>query len=109
MKLAYDTVLWNGNRSRVWVDGNQVISQDLMSARNVQSILDTNAERRAMGPNRKAHGRLVASVPNVIHNEWKKEWREKYADKWEWMTFVAMKLNSRDYSYLRTTDMNVKA
>lgn len=99
----------NGTETIIRFDDDELISTDVMSGRNVQSILDTNAAFRAQGrrPNKNAHGRLAASIPIPVYTEWRKQWREKYRDDWTWKTFLTMKLNSRDYSHLKTNEMNV--
>ena len=97
----------NGTYTKLTFEGTEMISQDIMPGKSVQSILDTNAEKRALGrkPNSSAHGRLAASIPIPLYHEWKKQWRETYRQDWTWKTFLTMKINSRDYSYLKTNEM----
>lgn len=63
-------------------------------------ILDECAKLR--GLHQKQHGafRLAAKVPILTHEMWKQEWH-KVKDKWTWPTFLAMKLNSREFANLR--------
>lgn len=51
--------------------------------------------------NRKAFGQVAARVPTLLYWRWREEWEKKHADKWEWKTYFAMKLNSGDYAKLR--------
>ena len=64
-------------------------------------ILDECAKLRALRQRKTGAFQLAAKVPINTHAQWKKEWREKYKDTWTWQTFLAMKLNSREYENLR--------
>ena len=64
-------------------------------------ILAENARSRSLAQSRGRNFQLAARIPINTYNAWKKEWREKYADKWTWPQFEVMKLNSRDNSKLR--------
>lgn len=100
---------WNGTETVVHVDDDELITRDVMSGRNVQSILDRNHDARSLGrkPNPQAQGRLAASIPIPVYTEWRKEWRTKYRQDWTWKTYLSMKLNSRDFAYLKTNEMRV--
>jgi hypothetical protein len=99
----------NGTHTVIHVDDDELITRDIMPAKNVQSILDANAEFRARGrkPNPAAHGRLAASIPSPVYATWRKDWAEKYRDDWTWKTYLVMKLNTRDYSYLKTNELHL--
>jgi hypothetical protein len=43
---------------------------------------------------------FAGKVPLLTHQQWKQEWRTKYSDVVTWPTFLAQKMNSRDYSKL---------
>lgn len=102
MKQVIQEKLWNGNVNRVFTDGDTVISEDVKPAKQVQAILDSNAELRNHAVvNKQARGRLVARIPDTMHREWKKEWQTKYRQDWTWRTYLSMKLNSRENSYLK--------
>ena len=102
MKKLMEKQLWNGNRTRVFSDGNELVAEDVKPAGQVQAILDSNAELRNHAViNKQARGRLVARIPDTMHREWKKEWKNKYAQDWTWKTYLSMKLNSRENSYLK--------
>ena len=102
MKKLLDRQLWNGNRSQVYSDGNELVTMDVKPAKQVQAILDVNAELRNHAViNKQARGRLVARIPDTMHREWKKEWQTKYRQDWTWRTYLSMKLNSRENSYLK--------
>ena len=97
---------WNGNgtRTEIYVGENELITRDVMDA---QPILDAAAEMRSHGRERGRNGFLAATIPITIYYEWRKEWRAKGRDYWKWPTFLAMKINSRDWCKLRTTDMTL--
>ncbi len=102
MKKIIDKPLWNGNRTRIYTDGEQLVSEDVKSGKQVQAILDSNAELRNHAViNKNARGRLVARIPDTMHREWKKEWQTTYRQDWTWKTYLSMKLNSRENSYLK--------
>jgi hypothetical protein len=102
MKKLLDKQLWNGNRSQVYSDGNELVTMDVKPAKQVQAILDVNAELRNHAViNKQARGRLVARIPDTMHLGWKKEWQTKYRQDWTWRTYLSMKLNSRENSYLK--------
>jgi hypothetical protein len=63
------------------------------------AILDECAKLRGLYQ-RKSNFQLAAKVPVLTHEMWKQEW-SKVRDKWTWPTFLAMKLNSREFSNLR--------
>ena len=65
-------------------------------------ILDNCARMRSLHQNSRSHFKHAGQIPIGLHAVWKKEWREKYSDTWTWQTFLAMKLNSREYENLRT-------
>lgn len=67
-----------------------------------QHILDECAKKRSLSQVRGRNFQHAAQIPINTYQAWKKEWREKYADKWTWQTFEVMKLNSRDNCKLRT-------
>lgn len=65
------------------------------------AILDDCARMRTL--HQKGGGlQHAARIPINTYNAWRKEWREKYADKFTWPTFEIMKLNSRENCRLRT-------
>lgn len=66
-------------------------------------ILDGCARLRSMHQ-RKGQGGLqhAARIPINTYMAWKKEWAEKYSDKYTWSQFEVMRLNSADFCKLRT-------
>ena len=97
---------WNGTQTQIHVDDNEIITTDVQTARANQAIIDRNQRLRALGktPNRAAHGRIAASIPITVYQTWRKEWQTTHRDTWTWKTYLSMKLNSRDYSYLKTRE-----
>lgn len=63
-------------------------------------ILDECSRLRSLHQ-RKGTFQLAAKVPILTHEMWKQEWHTKYRETWTWPTFLAMKLNSREYQNLR--------
>ena len=100
---------WNGTQTIVSADDNELVMADIQTARANQAILDGNKEFRAQGrhPNRAAHGRLAARIPITLYQTWKKDWKMNHSDKWTWKTFLSQKINNRDYSHLKTNEMNL--
>lgn len=91
-------------RSRLHVQGDELVTEEVQDA---GPIADTAKALRSGEFNRNAVMRPVASIPITMYREWQKEWRGKYAQSWTWQTYLAMKLNSRDYSQLRTSDLRL--
>ena len=83
--------------------GELIISR----SQDVAPILDENQRIRSIQQSSKQDMRLAARVPMVDYQRWRREWRENHADKWEWQTYLTMKLNSSDYSKFRTEDMRI--
>ncbi len=73
-----------------------------MHGRQVQAILDQNQRDRSQGHKGKTLGRHAARVPMPMLTAWYQDWEKNHSDKWEWMTFLTSKINSRDFSQLRT-------
>lgn len=92
-------------------DEGELVVRDVQDGKVLDEILDANAQARNNfkldGPGRSAYGYLAARIPIVIWQNWRREWNEKYRQYWTWQTFEVMKLNSRDYSYLRTVNSQI--
>ncbi len=85
------------------VNDDEMIARDIMPGHHVQTILDANARvRNDNMHNSKAAGRLAARIPLPTYQTWRKEWQIKGRNHATWATFLAAKINSRDFSYLRT-------
>lgn len=94
---------WNGARSKIFISDNEIVVRDEMDA---QPIIDANSvmrEGNRMGRN----GYLAARIPATLYYEWRKDWRVNHADKWTWKTYLASKLNNRDWLKLRTLDAKI--
>lgn len=81
-------VIWNND------------SAEVRTSQRVDGIID-EFRRDSENINHKAAGRLAARIPTELFYRWRKEWRDQHSDKWEWRTWLAMRLNSPDYSHLR--------
>ncbi len=92
----------DGAQSRVHISDDEMVLETYTPGKVNQAHLDHVARMRNQGHNARAKGRLAASIPSTLYEAWKKEWNRQYKDVWTWPTYLAMKLNSRDYSYLRT-------
>ena len=88
--------------TRLHFDGDVMVSEDIMHGRQVQAILDQNQRDRSMGHRGHTAGRHAARIPMPMLADWYQDWERNHSDKWEWMTFLTSKINSRDYSKLRT-------
>ncbi len=82
-------------------DGDGFTAIEFTPTRIEDEILDECAKLRSLHQSKKGGFQLAAKVPINTHTAWKKEWREKYRDTWTWPTFLAMKLNSREFQDFR--------
>jgi hypothetical protein len=94
----------HGTSTEIWIGDNEIIT---VEKANAKPLLDQNQRLRNAGVHRKGGMRPVASVDVVTFHNWKKEWRERHSDKWTWQTYLAAKLNDRDYSKFRTQDSRI--
>lgn len=85
-------------------DSEHLVTEEVQ---DVTPVLDRNQELRSQSHNKKAHMKPVASIPLVVYHNWKKEWKSIYRQHWTWQTYLAMKINSRDFSKLRTSDLRL--
>lgn len=92
-----------GSESEMLISDSEIIVTETM---NVTPLLEANQRLRNAGVAHRRGMRHVGRVDMVTYTNWKKEWK-KVADKWEWKTFLAMKLRDRDYSKFRTSDMKI--
>ena len=104
-KLSLGQNAW-GNETEIHISDSEIITTEKQT--NVQLILDANRRLRNDGGGLRKKGlRHVARIDMVTYHNWRKEWREKYADKWEFKTYFAMKLRDRDFDKFRTSDMKI--
>lgn len=86
----------------VHVDDQEIVLEEFTPSK-IEGIIVSEAQRLASMPQRRGSAlRHAATVPISLYQKWRKEWRQHHSDKWEWKTFLAMKLNNPDYAYLRT-------
>lgn len=93
----------DGTETQIWVSDSEMITLDKTDP---TPILEANQRLRNAGGGRKRGLHHVGRVDMVTYTNWKKEWK-RVSDKWEWRTFLAMKLRDRDYSKFRTSDMKI--
>jgi hypothetical protein len=99
IKLSDDGIIQNV----ISVNDDELITRDIMAGHHVQAILDSNKRvRNDNAYNKKAQGRLAARIPLPVYHMWSKEWKASRSQYMTWQTFLAAKINSRDYSYLKT-------
>lgn len=94
------------SRSFVHFEGDDLILEDRQTAQDNKEILEDVHNHRMYGRKESPGGfRLAATVPVTINERWRKEWQTTGAwQKWKWTTYVAMKLNSPEWKYLRALD-----
>ena len=102
-KMSLGTNSW-GIESQIWIGENEIITTQ---KENVSPLLDLNQRLRNGEADRKKSLRHVASIPLTTYYAWRKEWKKSHAYKWEWKTWMSMKLRDRDFSKLRTSDMKI--
>lgn len=84
------------------MNGDEMVTQDVINGRRMQTFLDDNQKLRREGVNSKAQGRLAARIPITLYTSWRREWERKYKQDWTWKTYLATKVNNRDYSKFLT-------
>ena len=97
---------WNGTRTKLHISDSEIILEDASDKRGLQALVDDNARIRNQGHSLRG-GYLAARIPADLYAKWRKDWRTNHADKWLWKTFLAQKLNSRDWLKLRTVDSKI--
>lgn len=91
-------------QTRIHMHSDQLV---VSHSQDVEPILRENELARRIQQSRHSPMRLAASVPILEYQRWRREWRERHADRWTWQTYLAMKLNSPDYQKFRTEDMRI--
>lgn len=76
----------------------------LQETQNIGNMLD-EFRHQSENINTKAQGRLAARIPLMQYNDWQRDWKRNHADKWEWKTYLASKLNSPDFKHLRNSKL----
>jgi hypothetical protein len=96
---------WNGTRTRMHLSDSEIILEDHSEKVGLQRLVDENTQMRNQA--RSLKGGYLARIPADLYAQWRQEWRTKHQDKWMWKTFLAQKLNSRDWLKLRTTEARI--
>lgn len=89
-----------GVKETVHDEGSRLI---IARKQNVGPILDQNLRLRGQY-NPRAHGRISAQIPVTLYYQWRREWQQKYSDKFTWNTYRTIKLNDRNFRKLRCDD-----
>lgn len=89
--------------SGVYEEDGQIICVEKMPGWAIEKILDHNRAIQNMGKRSTDRGRLAGSIPITLWTLWRNEWM-KGPKLWgvPWKKFKARKLNSADYSKLRS-------
>lgn len=89
-----------GNKTELVWEGDSVVLKNTQD----MGVIDANLQRlreAAENRNRIAGMRWVGSIPTTIYADWQREYRGKSQDV-SWNQFLAMKINSSDFTKLRT-------
>jgi len=65
-----------------------------------QAIVDECSKLRGLNQRKGSGFQFAGKVPLLTHQQWKQEWLAKYRDTVTWPTFLAQKMNSREFSKL---------
>ena len=88
-------------------DGHTYVTE-VQSAAHNQKVLDFTQRMRSIQRPLKeksgTQGRLAAEVPVTIFIEWQKEWERKHKGTYSMETFMAIKLNSREFCKFKAID-----
>lgn len=69
-----------------------------------EAIIDNCSRLRGLQQNKKSNFQFAGQIPINTHAAWKKEWRENFSEILTWPTFLAQKMNSREFSKLNILD-----
>ncbi len=93
------------HRAHVEDDGETLITSEFQSTAAEKHILDDCQRMRGLAHRRGTAFQFAGRIPLVLHQLWKREFqRDGYIKTMTWGSFLAMKLNSRDYANLRVQD-----
>lgn len=92
----------HGVRSEVRFNDDETI--EVKRTQRVDRIVD-GFRQESETINRKASGRIAARIPIDTYMAWKQEWKQRHADRWDWTTWLASRLNDADYKYLRNSNL----
>ena len=87
----------HGVRSELRINEDSV---EVKRTQRVDGIID-EFRRQSENINRKADMRVAARVPIETYMSWKQEWKRQHADRWDWKTFLAQRINNPDFKFLR--------
>ena len=91
-------------------DGKDVVHNQQSALFN-QRVLDDNQRARSLqgrvlsgvGP-RSKRGYLVGNIPHLLYWKWENFWHTHLRDIMPWKVYLINKLNSREYSGLKTSE-----
>ena len=91
--------------SSMWEEDGEIINTEQMPKDILKTIVDDARSHRRYGDTPRLGnnwGRLVARIPITEYTKWRKEWGDtSRKDGVPWKQFLACRLNSAEYSYLR--------
>lgn len=103
---------WGGVKNVVSVnDDGEIVARDIQSAEVNTHIVDSNKRMRSAmrsGVNRlQEGGKLAARIPITLFQNWRREWDTTYRNSFTWQTFLASRVNDREFDALRLIDEKV--
>jgi hypothetical protein len=87
----------HGVRSEVRINEDSI---EVKRSQRVDQIID-GFRQQSEHMNRKADTRIGARIPIETYMAWKHEWKRQHADRWDWKTFLAQRINNPDFKFLR--------
>lgn len=87
----------HGVRSEVRINEDSI---EVKRSQRVDQIIDGFREQ-SENVNRKAAMRIGARIPIETYMSWRQEWARQHADRWDWKTFLAQRINNPDFKFLR--------
>lgn len=85
----------------VEVNGDELVTAEFTPTSVDKIVIDDVKARGDLAQNARSGMRHAASIPINTYMGWRKEWAQTASDTYTWKTFLAMKLNSSDYKFLR--------
>lgn len=95
----------NGQMDQImWInkdDPTKAIFRDVLPRNEVAKLMERNHRARVDGINRKAQGRLAATIPAPHWYQWRRDWMDNARHTMSWDEYRKRKLNSYEFSKFR--------
>ena len=84
-------------------NSNEMIVETRQEASENKAIIDSVKDHTMYSPQKETPGgmRLAARIPLVVYDTWFKDWRARGFKDYSLETYIALKLNSSEWSLLR--------